>query len=226
MICTSLKKKKIPHCWSCCWSLIWWNSGARMRLSYCLTRSGEDAMQKSAGREAEREVGTSCAGDSTVDPHPHQGSVRQQPCSSHRGHSPLVADNLSSLLLLLFQTWPSRFTDSYNVFILFMASSRQGLGLLQGTAALWGAHCPTADRVSEVRAANTSELGMVWLWGATGVVDFEKELNVGRRALWVSRGKYYWVLRWEIMSNPPPQNICVWYIAGRSTLGWHFQLAG
>lgn len=41
-------------------------------------------------------------------------SVRQQPCDSRRGHSPWAADNLSSLLLLLFQTWPSRFTDSYN----------------------------------------------------------------------------------------------------------------
>lgn len=72
-----------------------------MRLSYCLIRSGEDAMQKSAGREGEREVGTSRAGDSTADPHPHQGSVRQQPCSSHHGHSPLAADNLSSPTLTL-----------------------------------------------------------------------------------------------------------------------------
>lgn len=54
-------------------------------------------MQRSAGREEEQEVGTRRAGHSTVDPRPAASN-------SHHGHSPLAADNLSSLLLLLFQT--------------------------------------------------------------------------------------------------------------------------
>lgn len=203
---------------------MWWNYGARMRPSYWLIRSGEDAMQRSAGRQGEWEVGISRAGDSTVDPRP-----------TARGSS-LAAATVDTAL---WQQITSPASCSYSfrpdllglqilitVFILFTVSSQQGLGLPQGTVPLWGAHCPTADRASEVRAANTSELGTVWLWGATAVLDLEEELNIGRRALWISWGKYYWVQRWEIMSNPPPQNICMRYIAGRSTLGPRFQLAG
>lgn len=61
------------------------------------------------------------------------------------------------------------------VFIVVMVSSQQGLGLLQGTK------CSFAQMQVEVRAANTSELGTARLRGATGVVDLEEELTVGRR---------------------------------------------
>lgn len=95
--------------------------------------------------------------------------------------------------------------DLITLFIVFMGSSQQGLGLFQGTTLL------TAQMQGQGSKYLWARHGM--LRSATGLGHLEEELNVGRRALWLSWRKYYEVLGWEIISNSLPQNICIWYIA-------------
>lgn len=86
----------------------------------------EDAMQRSADREGEQEVGTRCAGDNTVDPHPTAtvGTALCQQITSPACCSYSFRPDLLALPILV------------TVFTLLMVSSQQGPGLLQGTAPL------------------------------------------------------------------------------------------
>lgn len=108
-------------------------------------------MQRSTGRQGERDVGTSRARDSTVDP-----------CPTAWGSSLATATVDTALGQQI--TSPASCSYSFGpdllglqipitVFIVVMVSSQQGLGLLQGTK------CSFAQMQVEVRAANTSELG-------------------------------------------------------------------